>query len=397
MQPMFNRFSQGGTWRRAFGTLAAVIVLALLVGSMIAVFTLARSGKNPSASSPSVTGAGSTSTNTVQPTPTPGQAPHGLGAIVYTSPASYDSFYAFAWSPDSKRIAASTESKVQIWDATTGKHAVTYTPKGAGGSVLALAWSPDGTMLAVGAVSSSDGLEIINPNNLKVIRTLNPTQAFGPGLAPALPHSGGSGVSAAAWSPDGKLIAAAFFGTAYGNKVVIWDAATGALVTSFTKHTNQISSLAWSADGTYVASTSYDATVQVWEAHTGNVIFAHTHNATAGGAVAWSPKGLQLAFTSDDSTTQVWDMTTQKQISSYQAPANASIAWSPDGKAIAIASNTDVIIWNAATGGHIFTFTQTGSYVRSLAWSPDGKYIVSGGNNESGGNYANVWIAAPLK
>ncbi len=392
MQPMFNRFSQGGTWRRAFGTLAAVIVLALLVGSMIAVFTLARSGKNPSASSPSVTGAGSASA--VPSTPTSGQILHGLGTTVYTSPASYDSFYVFAWSPDSKRIAASTQSEVQIWDATTGKHAATYTPRGVGGSVLALAWSPDGQALAVGAVSS-DGLEIINPNSLKVIRTLNPTLAYGPGLAPALPHSGGSGVSAAAWSPDGKYIAAAFFGTAYGNKVVVWNAATGAQVASFTGHTDEISSLAWSADSAYIASTSYDATVQVWDAHTSHVIF--THSARRGGAVAWSPKGLQLVFASDDSTFQVWDVATQKQITSYQAPANASLAWSPDGTAIAAASDANVILWNAATGAHIFTYTQTGSYVRSLAWSPDGKYIVSGGNNESGGNYAKVWVAAPLK
>lgn len=394
MQPFLSRFSQGGAWRRAMGTLVAVVVLTLLVGSMVAVFTLAR-GKT--AIGPSITGTGPTATSAILPTPTERKPAHGLGTTVYTSPASYDDFYAFAWSPDSKRIAASTQSQVQIWDATTGKHPLTYTPKGGGGSVLALAWSPDGTKLAVGAVSS-DGLEIINPATGKVIRTLNPTTALqtagmGPEVS-TVPLSGGSGVSAAAWSPDGKFIAAAFFGSAYGNKVVIWNIQTGALVTSFTKHTGEISSLAWSADGSYVASTSYDQTVQVWDAHNGKVIFSHS--ADQGGALAWSPTGTHLVFATDISAFQVWDVATNTQITSYQTQANASIAWSPDGKAIAVASNTDVILWDAATGTHIFTYTETGDYVRSLAWSPDGNYIVSGGNNEAGGNLAKVWNAAPL-
>jgi WD40 repeat protein len=391
MQPIFTRFSHGGALRRAFGTLAAVLVLALLVGGMVTVFTLARSAKNPPTASGSI---GTGATATIVATPTPGAAPQGLGATVYTSPASSDDFYTFAWSPDSKRLAASTQSQVQIWDATTGAHAVTYTPKGLGGSVLALAWSPNGQALAVGAVSSSDGLEIINPVNLHVIRTFTPAQASSQGLAPAVPLSGGSGISAAAWSPDGKLIAAAFFGS-YGNKVVIWNAATGAQVTSFTRHTDEISSLAWSADGAYVASTSYDQTVQVWNAQTGQVIF--NHPASQVGAVAWAPKALRLVFASDDTTFQVWDIATKTQITSYQAQVNAALAWSPDGTAIAVASNTDVILWDAATGAHLYTYTETGSYVRSLAWSPDGKYIVSGGNNEAGGNLAKVWIAAPLK
>ncbi len=391
MQPFMERFSHGGTWRRAMGTLVAVVVLALLVGSMVAVFTLAR-GKT--ATGPSITGTGPTATSTIKPTPGP---THGLGTTVYTSPVSGDDFYTFAWSPDSKRIAASTHSQVQIWDATTGAHPLTYTPKGGGGSVLALAWSPDGQKLAVGAVSS-DGLEIINPATGKVIRTFNPTTALQPsGKSPAvsaIPLSGGSGVSAAAWSPDGEFIAAAFFGSAYGNKVVIWNAQTGAQVTSFTKHTDEISSLAWSADGADVASTGYDQTVQVWDAHSGKVIFSHS--AAQGGGLAWSPTGKRLVFASDASTFLVWDVATNAQITSYQAQVNAAIAWSPDGKAIAVASNTDVILWDAATGAHIFTYTETGNQVRSLAWSPDGKYIVSGGNNEAGGNFAKVWIAAPL-
>jgi WD40 repeat protein len=202
-------------------------------------------------------------------------------------------------------------------------------------------------------------------------------------------------VSAVAWSPGSNLIAAAFFfGKGSGNEVVIWNVETDAQVTSFTKHTNEISSLSWSADGVYVASTSYDQTVQVWNAQTGQVVF--THAASKGGVVAWSPDGTRLVFASNDTTFQVWDVQAPVQIASYQAPANASLAWSPDGKDIAVASDVNVILWDATTGAHLYSYSDTGSYVRSLAWSPDGRYIVSGGNNEAGGNFAKVWIAAPL-
>ena len=193
MQPLLTPTPQGGVWRKRTATVAAVVVLVVLVGSMVAIFTALQSGKN-------------LSTNTTS-RPTPTSTPsHGLGSTVYTSPASSDDFYAFAWSPDSKQIAASTQSEVMIWDATTGKHPLTYRPNGQGGSVLTLSWSPDGKKLAEGAVSS-DGVEIIDPVTGTRIRTFSPSiayQEYGLGISAAVSLSGGSGVSATAWSRSSR-------------------------------------------------------------------------------------------------------------------------------------------------------------------------------------------------
>jgi WD40 repeat protein len=207
--------------------------------------------------------------------------------------------------------------------------------------------------------------------------------------------SGGAGVAATAWSPNGKLMATAFFSPSNGpSNVVIWNPATGAVVSSLSGLTGMASSVAWSADGAYVAATGYGSTIQVWNVSTRKVIF--TQSAPQGGSVAWSPNGLQLVFASDANTFQVWDVPTQKQITSYSAPVNGALGWSPDGKAIAVASGNDVILWDAATGKLLYTYTQTGNAVRALAWSPNSAYIVSGGSNESGNNVAKVWTAAPL-
>lgn len=46
MKSVFNRFSQGNAWRRGISALVAMVLLAVLVGSMAAVFALARHGKS---------------------------------------------------------------------------------------------------------------------------------------------------------------------------------------------------------------------------------------------------------------------------------------------------------------------------------------------------------------
>ena len=51
------------------------------------------------------------------------------------------------------------------------------------------------------------------------------------------------------WSPDGKAIA-----VASGTDVMLWNAVTGKLIYTYTKTGNNVRSLAWSPDGTYIVS-----------------------------------------------------------------------------------------------------------------------------------------------
>jgi eukaryotic-like serine/threonine-protein kinase len=70
-----------------------------------------------------------------------------------------------------------------------------------------------------------------------------------------------------------------------------------------------------------------------------------------------------------------------------------SVAWSPDGKRIASgAEDTIVQIWDAADGGHVYTYREHANssvgLVKAVAWSPDGKRIASGSDA-----YIQVWQA----
>jgi WD40 repeat protein len=67
-------------------------------------------------------------------------------------------------------------------------------------------------------------------------------------------------VYAVAWSPDGTRIASA----GRDRSVHIWDASTGKTLSTYQGHTMEVYAVAWSPDGTHIASASADKTMHVW-------------------------------------------------------------------------------------------------------------------------------------
>jgi WD40 repeat protein len=109
-------------------------------------------------------------------------------------------------------------------------------------------------------------------------------------------------VTDVAWSPDGTRLALA----SYDTTVRVWDAATGTILHTLTGHTKVVYSVAWSPDGTRLASFSYDDTARVWDAATGAML--HTLTGIKGGV--WSPDGTRLVLNWDNKTVRIWDATT---------------------------------------------------------------------------------------
>lgn len=200
-------------------------------------------------------------------------------------------------------------------------------------------------------------------------------------------------VTAVAWSPDGTRVASA----SLDKTVRVWDVASGHVLVIYRLHNDGVVTVTWSPDGKYVASASRDSLVHIWEASTGTPTRQYPDVSQAVWSVAWSPassrvaSGGGFATTNNLNTVQVWDALTGETYLHYQDPQPTSsaqsvvsaISWSPDGARIASAS-THVQVWDTHTGATRLIYRgghDDPYFVHALAWSPDGTRMASCGDD----------------
>jgi WD40 repeat protein len=70
----------------------------------------------------------------------------------------------------------------------------------------------------------------------------------------------GDEVTAVAFSPDGRVLA-----VAVDQGVQLWGVAVGRLLATLSGHAGKVKCLAYSPDGTLLASGAHDRTVRLWE------------------------------------------------------------------------------------------------------------------------------------
>ncbi len=191
---------------------------------------------------------------------------------------------------------------------------------------------------------------------------------------------GDSALLGVAFSPDGSRIASASSDFA----INVWDVATGQKTLTLEGHTGTVSGVAFSPDGLRVASASSDGTVKLWDAATGQealTLKGHTKEAYG---VAFSPDGSRLASVSWDGTVRVWDAATGRETLTLKGRAfpATTVAFSPDGSQIA-SSSVDVYLWDLATGRETLTLKGHTGLVSSVAFSRDGSRIASSSSDQT--------------
>ncbi|UUZ56974.1 WD40 repeat domain-containing protein [Massilia sp. H-1] len=151
---------------------------------------------------------------------------------------------------------------------------------------------------------------------------------------------------AATFSPDGKRFA-------YGQQpnVQVQDAHSGKRLLTLKGHTGIIGALAFSPDGTLLASGSKDHSVRLWDSTSGKLLFQLDGHKDEVGAAAFSPDGKLLASGADDDTVKLWDPASGKLLATlpgYRGWVRA-LAFSRDGKILAAANyNQEVALWDVA-------------------------------------------------
>ena len=181
-------------------------------------------------------------------------------------------------------------------------------------------------------------------------------------------------VSGVAFSPDGSTLASGSWDTT----IKLWDVDTGESKSTLIGHIDRVVSVAFSPDGSTLASGSRDATIRLWDVDTGEskstLISGHISS------VAFSPDGSTLASGSWDATIKLWDVDTGESKSTLIGHTSGvhSVAFSPDGSTLASGSHDATIrLWDVSTGESKSVLTGHTNYVPGVAFSPDGSTLAS--------------------
>jgi WD40 repeat protein/transcriptional regulator with XRE-family HTH domain len=159
---------------------------------------------------------------------------------------------------------------------------------------------------------------------------------------------------------------------------------------------SEVWSVAYSPDGTRIATASWDNTAQVWDSDSGQRLLILIGHSESVNGIAYTPDGKLLATASDDGTAIIWDAETGKELHTLSGHEGAvhDISFSPDGHYLATASDDGTAkIWNVKTGEEKLTFSGHGDTVFDVAFSPDGNQVATSGLDE----YVRIWDATTGK
>lgn len=231
------------------------------------------------------------------------------------------------------------------------------------------------------------------------------------------------------WSPTGEYLVSE--GPEDSGTIDLRDPETGASVRSWQGDPIDINDVAFSPDGSMLATTGDDGRLQVWDPDTGALVFEHRETGSVWGpgfsgdgrliAASWIDEGVVRVFDtsdgglvgegdaervfalslSDDGTTMVLGagegtayvvaVPSGQILSTLEAPGAGPmriVRYSPDDRLIAASSGDGVVrVWDPATGERQFQMDSGTSALNALAWSADGRHVAAGAEDGT----AHVW------
>jgi COMPASS component SWD3 len=149
------------------------------------------------------------------------------------------------------------------------------------------------------------------------------------------------------------------------------------LFSTLSGHSNRVYTLAFSGDGSYVASVSPDRTIKLWDVASGQEVHTFPISEVGMNDIAFSPDGRLLA-----SPEAIWDVESRQAVHTLDRGKFGPVVFSPDGSILAAAHfEKPIRLWHVTSGQVVRTLhDQAGNLALSIEFSPDGTLLAVGGH-----------------
>ena len=143
-----------------------------------------------------------------------------------------------------------------------------------------------------------------------------------------------SPVRSLALAPDGKVVAAADWGTT----VTLWDVVNARKIAVLNAHPPFLSYLGFSTVGDEVVAGSTDGSLVVWDRGSGEVLGSFDGTGADAVAASVSPDAKTLAAATKDGAIRIWDLAARKELARFAGHGGAEVralAFSKGGDTLA--------------------------------------------------------------
>jgi WD40 repeat protein len=203
-------------------------------------------------------------------------------------------------------------------------------------------------------------------------------------------------VNTLAYSPDGTLLATASNDTL----IKLWTASDNRLKAVLDGHRGAVTKLVFARDGSFLASASQNGEVRTWSMPAGQALATNKTRTDPVLSLALTPDGRLLAAGTRSGEIRLFATPNGSALATIKAHGNENVtelAISPDGKTLASCAESGsqpaIKLWSLPDGALKGTLSGHKGRISALEFTPDGSLLVSGSFDDT----ARTWTVADAK